>query len=757
MATYKRRINKIQPSMGVYIGTVMNTADVNFSGRLDVQIPSLQVTNDASDRALEKTTYTVRYCSPFAGQTPARDAKSGGGFEDTQKSYGFWAVPPDIGTQVLVMFANGNVNEGFWIGCVPDMQINHMVPGLASSEKSTEEASEGEEPKFGKLGITDLPVAEANRKTSALNINSDYTEDKSASSRPVHTHIADALLAQGLIKDKIRGVTSSSARRETPSQVFGISTPGPIDHKGQFAPQNTEAVNRHGEVGGKFAHSRLGGHSFVMDDGTPSVGGETPIENELIRFRTRKGAQVLLHDSENTVYIINSTGTAWVELSEDGKIDMYADESFSVHTIGDFNLRAERDINIEAARNINMKASGQNTTDQFINSNEDITTGRIHMDAKEDIEMIAELNIKQKAGVNFELFTVAEINQHAGTNMHLHTGTDLKLKVEDNFLVYAKDEIKIEVDGADSTGTGALTISAKTSNTLITGDSKIQAGKFQVFGGTNIDLDATAIDLNSGNVDDTLVSTATVDVDPFIENVHSDVVIQLSTFENAITSDAIDKTTKAIKRQSIMKRVPTAEPYLEHENLRKVFDEESGALKEDKAGIIFTDREIIDERFTVEEEEEEALLTGPAELGATAAGAGAVSIPAGGITDAAGSVTSAVSSATGAVSSAVSGAVSGAGVDLASIASAVSTASRLIAVGPEGILSEASNIVSAGLEGGIVKGKVSQGSANFIGPVTSQYSSKNFIKSGGGYLKDASGKNVTRGQSYGKFFRKGQK
>ena len=759
MVTHRRQVNPNAPSMGVYIGVVMNSADVNRSGRLDVQIPSLQTTDDASDRSVETSSYTVRYCSPFGGQTPGRDTKSTEGFPDTQKSYGFWAVPPDVGTQVLVMFANGNVNEGFWIGCVQDMQMNHMTPGLASAPQTKAQGTNDDNDYYAKeLDLPNIPVAEYNRKipSNKSTINTDYETDKAATYRPIHTHIADTLIAQGLAKDNIRGTTTSSARRETPSQVFGISTPGPIDFNGQFAPPNTDAVNRHGKKGEKFFHSRLGGHSFVMDDGTPSD-GKTPIESELIRFRTRKGAQVLLHDSENMVYIINSTGTAWVELSEDGKIDMYADESFSVHTIGDFNLRAERDINIEAARNINIKASGQNTTDQFINSNEDITTGRIHMDAKEDIEMIAELNIKQKAGVNFELFTVAEINQHAGTNMHLHTGTDLKLKVEDNFLVYAKDEIKIEVDGADSTGTGALTISAKTSNTLITGDSKIQAGKFQVFGGTNIDLDATAIDLNSGNVDDTLVPTATVDVDPFIENVHSDVVIQLETFENAITSDAIDKTTKAIKRQSIMKRVPTAEPYLEHENLRKVFDEESGALKEDKAGIIFTDREITDERFTVEEEEEAGALTGPAELGAATAGAGAVSIPAGGITDAAGSVTSAVSSATGAVSSAVSGAVSGAGVDLASIASAVSTASRLIAVGPEGILSEASNIVSAGLEGGIVKGKVSQGSANFIGPVTSQYSSKNFIKAGGGYLTDGKGNKVTTGQSYGKFFRKGQK
>ena len=129
-----------------------------------------------------------------------------------------------------------------------------------------------------------------------------------------------------------------------------------------------------------------------------------------MRFRTRKGAQVLLHDSENMVYIINSTGTAWVELSEDGKIDMYADESFSVHTIGDFNLRAERAINIEAARNINMKATGQNKEEdgvnELINSLVDTTTGRIHMDAKEDIEMIAELDIKAKAGVDIEMFAV---------------------------------------------------------------------------------------------------------------------------------------------------------------------------------------------------------------------------------------------------------------------------------------------------------------------------------------------------------------
>jgi len=75
MATLTRKLNPITPSMGVYLATVASSADVNRSGRLDVQIPALQTVNDQSDRSIDKTTYTVRYCSPFAGQTPARDAK----------------------------------------------------------------------------------------------------------------------------------------------------------------------------------------------------------------------------------------------------------------------------------------------------------------------------------------------------------------------------------------------------------------------------------------------------------------------------------------------------------------------------------------------------------------------------------------------------------------------------------------------------------------------------------------------------------
>ena len=38
-------------------------------------------------------------------------------------------------------------------------------------------------------------------------------------------------MKQGLVQDNVRGTTSSSARRESPSAVFGISTPGRVRYR----------------------------------------------------------------------------------------------------------------------------------------------------------------------------------------------------------------------------------------------------------------------------------------------------------------------------------------------------------------------------------------------------------------------------------------------------------------------------------------------------------------------------------------------
>lgn len=336
MSTEKRS-RRFLPSPGPYIAEITNHLDPSYMGCLEVALIKGVVNN--IDKQSE--TFVVKYLSPFYGATSSRfEGTNSGDFNDVQKSYGMWMVPPDVGTRVMVIFIDGDTNQGYWFGCIQDTFQNQMVPGIAASKQVV--LTKEQERKYG----TDLlPVAEFNKQTQKLE-----NPNPNKIGKPVHP-FADRLLAQGLLLDNIRGVTSSSARREVPSQVFGISTPGPLD---------TSPGAKRGQIGYEQKRlapvSRLGGSTFVMDDG--DVNGQ----NELVRIRTRTGHQILLHNSQDLIYIANSKGTAWIELTSNGKIDIYAHDSVSIHTEQDFNFRADRDVNIEAGRNINVRALGNMET-----------------------------------------------------------------------------------------------------------------------------------------------------------------------------------------------------------------------------------------------------------------------------------------------------------------------------------------------------------------------------------------------------------
>jgi len=97
--------------------------------------------------------------------------------------------------------------------------------------------------------------------------------------------------------------------------------------------------------------SRLGGHTFVMDD------GDLENTNALVRLRTSKGHQIMMNDSENFFYIIHANGQTWIELGQEGTVDIYSTNSVNVRTQGTINLHADKDINMFAGGNINMKSN----------------------------------------------------------------------------------------------------------------------------------------------------------------------------------------------------------------------------------------------------------------------------------------------------------------------------------------------------------------------------------------------------------------
>ena len=355
--TQKRDSNRDQmvKDPGPYEAIVTSHLDTKYSGTLEVELLKASVSGNDPFEVGQRV--NVKYCSPFYGITSYDGVTMNRGYQDSQQSYGMWFVPPDVGVKVLVIFVEGNINKGYWFGCVQAENQNFMLPDGRAATSFTDV---NDDPTLrGKK----LPVGEYNKK---LIDNTRNLTDSTKNLKPINQRFVDILNSQGLLEDEIRGITTSSARREVPSSVFGISTPGPVDKQG----------NARGK-GGRY-YSRLGGSSFVMDDGDdkflrktsaaegPSEyvsrelfeleGDETIPHNELVRIRTRTGHQILLHNSEDLIYIGNSKGTTWVELTANGKIDVYAKDSISFHTETDFNFKADRDVNIEAGRNVNIKA-----------------------------------------------------------------------------------------------------------------------------------------------------------------------------------------------------------------------------------------------------------------------------------------------------------------------------------------------------------------------------------------------------------------
>jgi len=507
---------------GPFLAKVVGHLDPSFMGGLEVTLQ-----REASNRFGEDgQTYEVRCAVPFFGSTNLANTGVNTGndqaFNDTQKSYGMWFVPPDVGVTVLVVFLDGNPAEGYWIGCVPDRFANHMVPAIAGTKLIDYSQADRQkyEPNLG------LPCAEINKSIYADKPNLPADTLK----KPVHP-FAEALLKQGLLLDDVRGTSTSTPRRNLPSSVFGISTPGPLDQKGKKASIGRRETKSPQPV----PVSRLGGTQFVMDDGddtlirktkpsegppvyiksAPGVSGE--INNpasEYFRVRTRTGHQILLHNSEDLIYIGNAAGTTWIEMSSNGKLDIFANDSVSVHTKQDFNLRADRDINLEAGRNINIKS----------------VKGRTQIET----------------GTDFLSIIGKDFKSHVKKEYHLLVDTDSFLDVKGDSNSTVTGKLKINSNG---------TFSLKTSV-----DLRLQAGTNTNIksGGKHIE-EAARIEMNCDPA--ASAESSQSPTKPTELKLHKILV----TDEKLVWANTQYKAQEPI--QSILKRVPMHEPWAEHENL----------------------------------------------------------------------------------------------------------------------------------------------------------------------------------------------
>lgn len=416
-----RKLNDLKSSVfGIFLAEIQSTVDYSRTGRITVFIAAL-----GKDKTPSNYIDAI-WSTPFGGGTDPRAV--GTNVQDpsqTMSSYGFWGVVPDAGNFVLVAFADGNTKYPYVISCVFPDKLNSMLPGNAGNKNYQAPGK-------------NLPTLEKNKRTADINHNDTF--------RPIQHTLAESIVKQGLVDDPIRGPGTSSARRESPSEVFGILTPGPRD------PGNH--------------NYRLGGHSITLDDN---------LSSRNIRIRTAQGNQLLMDDTTGIIYMINKDGKAWMELNQVGDVLLYAEGSVSVRAKGDFNIRADHDVNIEAGQNINIKAAGDTITESNANKYAEQTIGTapkvggfVNIESAADMRLLASTNFAMTAyggdgnfntagdfntttGKSINTKAKSKINTAAGDKISISSGSSIVSQASDDVVVKTGGKMLVNSGGAEAT------------------------------------------------------------------------------------------------------------------------------------------------------------------------------------------------------------------------------------------------------------------------------------------------------------------
>lgn len=378
----------------IYLGTVVGNEDYQNMGRLDIHIPEL----GSPDSPIHAS-----YLSPFAGTSSSKDIDTNNTqtFEGTQKSYGFWAVPPDLGVQVAVFFVNGDVSRAYWFGNPISQYMNHMIPNVPVGDSYQYDGQQ-------------VPVAEYNK--------ADSSPSKHKGKRPYHKFHYESIRNQGLKNDKRRGFSQNGATSGVPSRVMGMLSPR--------------------------------GHFWSIED----TEGD-----EKIRMRTRNGVQVLLDDTEGFLYLNNAKGSCWIELCEDGKFLIYADDTIAFRSKNNIEFRADRDIIMDAGNamkvrsgfnfQMDVKNATMKTSEKFIvDSASDVSlrTAKLDIETSGDANMLVngalaigsdDLNIN--SGGALMITSSAKIDIGAGANLTLSGQGNASLSGNGNAILAAGGNVML--------------------------------------------------------------------------------------------------------------------------------------------------------------------------------------------------------------------------------------------------------------------------------------------------------------------------
>jgi hypothetical protein len=411
------------------MGKVLDTNDPLQSGRLRVFCPAL---GDQADHKVEEIPWAM-YASPFGGTTMGEARGPGGGGSLGGTTHGMWSIPT-LGSYVLVTCIDGDPNIRCWFACaiLPNNASTgphgRWVPPAAGS---------------GSSAVIDGPLTNTEKPVEPL-----YSNQKAAFTKIESRVSGTPTAGQGLAYEWMSRAMDYSAAAITPQnkdnldslhsvpdkQDITLPTPGggtktytPGYAKTRFEPGSGDAATGAVYDSSVYYWTTPGFHGFSMDDRP---------ENCRIRLRTTSGAQILMDDTNERIYIQTAAGNNWIELDQNGNIDIYSGTRISISSASDINITSDAAIRMHAKMGIHMTSDG----DIRMNSLGDtsITSEallRVHATSDVRIESGAEVHVA--ANGTLHLSAVGNLNALSGAQTRITSASTTNIGGGGNILMTA--------------------------------------------------------------------------------------------------------------------------------------------------------------------------------------------------------------------------------------------------------------------------------------------------------------------------------
>ena len=376
---------------GITTGIVVDNNDPQQMGRVRAMCTAL---GDLPTMTVKDIPWSI-YGSPLAGFDRMNHRGREKQTTDGGVAYGMWNIPK-VGAQVLIACINGNPNYRVYIGCVYKQFHTSTIP-------------------HGRyFGTTDGPLSAAETPIQPLydNLEENFQNMDSYEFRSRGADFSAAGFQAAFIGNEHNKSSKKSDDVETKvtgadGKTFEV-TQGYAET--QLTPGATNSVTGNLYDSTVYSWTTPGFHGISMDDRP---------ENCRMKFRTTGGHQILLDDTNERIYISTAKGKTWIEIDEQGTIDIFSEQDFSVRSEGDINFTTNKTFRVSAKDGIHMAC----------------TEGPMRIHASQDIDIKSNQVLKIESTEDLKIQTHAAIHIKSGTDsfftsgtvMNVLTGSDLRL------------------------------------------------------------------------------------------------------------------------------------------------------------------------------------------------------------------------------------------------------------------------------------------------------------------------------------------